>query len=402
VAAPARVAYTASLVQKRIKGALYSVVRVIDWYVLRCYAHAYVVCALSFFGLYVGAEVFSRLKKFLAPHGIPLYLVFLRYYAVMIPVVYTYYLGPVLTLAAAMFCLTALNKNNEITPLKAAGVSLYRIVTPIFAAGFFFAVLTFCSQQFLIPSMRDAIREVYGYSHRTTSLRSLVLFDSAGTEFSVGRYWPAHKRAEDVIVTFRSYEENKSAPVPVKRYVADYMHWESAGDSDGGRWVLKRGSKDAVREYLYDEKGELIVPEGSQVPYRQYVRLVVPTDLVPEDFEAAGQKMQYLSLADLKRQWKRSRGSNNFVLVRMHQHFTFPLTHVILLLIGLPFVLNSQNRSVFLGVIVSVAIAVAFYVVNAMCTELGAKGVLEPVVAAWLPILIFTGVGVVLFDNLQT
>jgi len=80
----------------------------------------------------------------------------------------------------------------------------------------------------------------------------------------------------------------------------------------------------------------------------------------------------------------------------------FPLTHLVLLLIGLPFVLNQENRSVFLGVLVSVGICVAFYVVNAMCMELGEKGYLQPIVAAWLPVLFFGGVGVVLFDNLKT
>ena len=43
-----------------------------------------------------------------------------------------------------------------------------------------------------------------------------------------------------------------------------------------------------------------------------------------------------------------------------------------------------------------------YYIMNAMCTELGSKGVLQPVVSAWLPVLFFAGIGAVMFDNLRT
>ena len=395
---------------RRLVYFLSSVTSVRDRYVLQHYSYAYVVCAMSFLGIYIAAEVLSRIKKFLAPHGIPLWRVLLEYYSVMIPVAYTYYLGPVLTLSAAMFALTLLNKNNELMPLKAAGMSLYRIVAPIFGLGFLFAVLTFLSQEFLIPSLKDQIREVYGYSHRTLSRKSQVLIDG-NTEFNITRYWPAKKRGDQVIVTYYRFSPEKGKKVPERQYVADYLHWEPVTDreeggktaSPPGRWVLKEG-KEPVREYLYDARGDLIVPEGETKTYKTYIRLTLSTlstRLLPEDFEAAGENIQYLSLRDLKRQWAR-RPSSNHILVRIHQHWSFPFTHVVLLLLGLPFVLNQENRSVFLGVLVSIGICVAYYIVNAMCTELGSKGVLQPVVAAWLPVLFFAGLGAVLFDNLRT
>ena len=50
----------------------------------------------------------------------------------------------------------------------------------------------------------------------------------------------------------------------------------------------------------------------------------------------------------------------------------------------------------------SVAICVIYYIVNAMCMELGERGVLQPIVSALLPLLIFTGLGSVVFDNIRT
>jgi lipopolysaccharide export LptBFGC system permease protein LptF len=200
-----------------------------------------------------------------------------------------------------------------------------------------------------------------------------------------------------------------------ERFTAPYMQWEPVRDDatrrDGdnkeekskkGWWVLRPGDGEQVHEDTLDEEGNRTVLEGQTDSFIEYGRKVIDTDLTPEDFEIGGENSTYLSAQELKRRWKRSRSTNNLLLVKIHQHFTFPLTHVVLLLIGLPFVLNQNNRSVALGVIVSLAICAAYYLINAMCVTLGARGVLQPLVAAWLPVLFFTGLGVVFFDNLRT
>ena len=395
---------------KRLWRIVASVISVRDRYILWNYLYAYVICTVSFLGLYMAVEVLSRLSKFLRAQGTPLWRILLEYYSVMFPVVYTYYLGPALTLAAGMFSLTMLNKNNEIMPLKASGMSLYRIVAPIFCLALVFGGITFASQQYLIPRMRDKIRQVYGYSHSSTSVESQVIFDAEGYEFTVGRYWPMLKRGDDVVVEKRVYSPELGKEIRQERFTAPYLQWETPReewiDDDTtkrkGLWALRPSDKEQVKEDTFDKTGNRTVRESEDHFFVEHSRKVIHTDLTPEDFEVAGENSAYLSARELTRRWKRSRSTNNILLVKIHQHYTFPLTHLILLLIGLPFVLNQNNRRVALGVIVSLAICAAYYLINAMCMTLGAKGVLQPVVAAWLPVLFFSGFGLVLFDNLRT
>jgi hypothetical protein len=257
------------------------------------------------------------------------------------------------------------------------------------------------SQEFLIPGMRDWLREVYTYSHSSRSIRNQMIRDGKGNTFTFELYWPAQKRADNVIVSYREYSPELEREVQRRYWVARHLYWEPAryGDVEvRGYWVLRPH----VREYLFDEEENQVKPEGLTTLYKKLARKVIDTDLTPEDFESAGENIQYLSLADLNRRLNRRQASGNLLLVKIHQHWAFPLTHIVLLLLGLPFVLNQNNRSVFLGVLVAVGICLAFFVVNAMCMELGSKGVLQPVVAAWLPVLFFSGLGVVLFDNLRT
>ncbi len=370
-----------------------------DRYVLENYLYAYLVCALSFTGLYVATDTLSRIGKFLDAPG-PLLVTLAQYYGVMLPVAYTYYLGPVLTLSSGMFALTLLNRNNELLPLKCSGMSLYRIVAPIFAMGLGFALLTFLLQELLIPAMKDEIRRVYAFAHKKTAKEALLIEDAAGTRFSLRCYWPVQKVGESARVVFRAAVPAGGGSGVVTEYVADFIVWEPAPELPrGGLWALKRG-RESVREYRYDERGiPLRAPDGKL--WIEYERLALDTDLLPEDFETEGGGSQYLSLGELSRQLERRRYASP-LLAKMHQHWAYPLTHVVLLLLGLPFVLNQNNRNVFLGILVSCVICVAFYVVNAMCIELAGKGTLQPLVSAWLPVLLFGGLGAVLFDNLKT
>ncbi len=355
-------------------------------------------------GIYIVADSMSRLKKFIQS-PLPFWQVIIDHYVAMIPVFYTHYFGPALTLSAAMFSLSLLNKRNEIIPLKVAGLSMYRIITPIFGAGLFFSAVTFFNQEFLLPSMKDSIQNAYNLSHRKTSKENLILYDSKSTEFKVTRYWSNEKRGEGILVSFYTQAEKSDDILIQKRYVADVLEWErnKSGDSNK-KWILVlKSNKHMVKEEQFDEQGNRILFSytDTKKPCRDHTRVPLSTDLTPQDFDIAGGiYSQCLSVWDLYRQWKRSR--DNSLLIKIYYHLTFPFTHFILLLLGIPFVLGQQNKSVFLGIIISILICVGYYVVNAMCMELGERGHLMPFVACMLPILLFGGIGTLLFDNLKT
>ena len=60
-------------------------------------------------------------------------------------------IAPYLTVMSAMFSLSRLRKNNELVPMIMAGVSLFRILLPIFAmAGIFLAAMVLF-QEYLAP-----------------------------------------------------------------------------------------------------------------------------------------------------------------------------------------------------------------------------------------------------------
>ena len=93
--------------------------------------------------------------------------------------------------------------------------------------------------------------------------------------------------------------------------------------------------------------------------------------------------------------------SRRDVGVALHNRYAFPISNIVLLLLGLPFVLGTESKGTFGGVVICIMICGAFYGVHALCTQLG-KTTLPPAAAAWLPIALFGPIGIFLFDGVKT
>jgi len=80
----------------------------------------------------------------------------------------------------------------------------------------------------------------------------------------------------------------------------------------------------------------------------------------------------------------------------IHARIVQPLLDVVLLFLGLPLVMNRENRNVFLAMALCAVVTMAFLLVVIVCQKLGgvyALG-LSPALGVWLPLMIFAPVAV--------
>jgi lipopolysaccharide export system permease protein len=73
----------------------------------------------------------------------------------------------------------------------------------------------------------------------------------------------------------------------------------------------------------------------------------------------------------------------------IHARIVQPLLDVTLLFLGLPLVLSRSNRNVFLAIGLCLALVIAFMLVVLGCNFLGSSYLVEPALAAWMPLMIF-------------
>ncbi|MGE4619713.1 MAG: LptF/LptG family permease [Planctomycetota bacterium] len=367
-------------------------VQTIDRYMMKHYMIAWGICAFAVFGLFSVIDGVSRLDRFLRKDD-PLPLVVIKYFAGMIPIYFTQYLGPILTLLAAMFTTTQLNKGSELVPLRAAGLPLSRILASFFLIAFLMTLSMIFVQEFIVPSFKDQIRLADSYGRARASIQPEMVADSRNNLIQVLNYLPHEKRGQDVEITTKHAGLATSSKITRAREIL----WKNPKDGDP-YWLLLNGTVEQ-----FDKIGMKIpIPasDGSIQLSQGFSELKLTTDMRPVDLESSDREIEYLSFTELRDQYKR-RPHLKHLEVKLHRRFAFPLANFILLMLGLPFILKTESRSIILGITIAMALGTTYLIVTEVCANLGTRGALNPMLAAWLPVLFFGSLGLTLFDGIE-
>lgn len=128
--------------------------------------------------------------------------------------------------------------------------------------------------------------------------------------------------------------------------------------------------------------------------------LFYPSDLTTEDLvlRQSGRWLEFMSTAQLTRLIRLKRvPDREAALLTKYIRFTDPINNLIMLLLGLPFIL-SRERNVRASATLCLLIVGTFYAFVYVCRYVG----LPPMLAAWLPVLLFGPIAVVMLDSVKT
>jgi len=366
--------------------------RRVDRYLMRHFLVAWAVCTVAILGLFMVIEALTRVDRFIKQDA-SLIVVLARYFSAVIPIYFSQFLGPVLTLMAAMFAVTQLNKGNELVPLRLAGLSTPRILAPFFLLALVMATGMIVLQEAVIPNLKDHIRTATAYGKTKQGITPGLITDSFNTLIKVHEYLPAQKRGLFPNIVTRHAKE----PRPASLIHAEEIVWIEEEGSEP-YWLLLNG---AIQRW--DENGvQIRNPDatGEDVYLDRFKEYPLRTDMKPVDLESTDREIDYLSFSELRDQYRRQSHETHLV-VKLHQRFAFPLANFILLLLGLPFVLRGENRSVIIGISIAIGISAGYLLSTMICADLGNRELLPPILAAWLPVLFFGALGLTLFDGID-
>ncbi len=366
--------------------------KTIDRYLIRQYLVSWCICSFAILSLFCVIDGVSRLDRFLR-HDQPLPVVILRYFSGMIPIYFTQYLGPILTLFAAMFTATQINKGRELIPLRAAGIPLPRILASFFLMALLMSGLMIVIQETVVPSLKDEIRLADSYGRSRNNIQPEMVSDSLNNLIKVTSYLPHEKRGQKVRIMSLHVGSGKLETLISARELI----WESP-ESGQPYWLLREGKKEQ-----YHENGQKVPfpqPDGTVRLSLSFDELKLETDMRPVDLESSDNEIEYLSFTELRDQYKR-RPHLSHLEVKLHRRFAFPLANFILLLLGIPFVMRSESQSIILGLSLALALGTTYLIFTEICAHLGNIGGLNPMLSAWLPVLFFGALGLTLFDGIE-
>jgi lipopolysaccharide export LptBFGC system permease protein LptF len=88
--------------------------------------------------------------------------------------------------------------------------------------------------------------------------------------------------------------------------------------------------------------------------------------------------------------------------VELYKKISFPLSCLVMALLGVPFSFSMGKKGAFFGITASIAIAISYWGVFSVFEQMGAYGLLIPLLAAWAPNLLFGATGLVLLLTIRT
>ena len=357
--------------------------KLLDRYVLREFL-GYLVLGLSgFIVIFIVVDIFEKIAVFLDHHASADMIA--RFYLYRAPEVVVQVL-PVALLLATFLALGQLNKFGELTAMRASGLSLIRILTPVLAAAAAASAGALLLSELVVPRAnheRDTIYEEQIQSLRREAVSErpdLTYIGSGGRIYYARLYLVREQRMQDV--SLQEFAGDSLA----RRIDAAEATW------DGTQWVFASGIERSF--------------SGDHETARPFTRMVIkglkerPADFTKENRTPA--EMNYFELRTFVDRLRASGGIVSKYLVDLHLKLAFPLVNFIVVVIGASLATQLRLHSAAVGFGLSVAISFLYYAFMRTGQALGHTGALPPYAAAWIGNAVFGVVALVMLYRAQS
>lgn len=376
--------------------------RIIDRYLLRQFVQTFLICFCSLTGLYIVIDAFNNLEEFITysrDNG-GLLAVMGEYYAYR-AISFFDSTSAIITLIAAMFTVTWIQRHNELTALEAAGIPRSRVMKPVIVAVFVISLASAANREWMIPSLRENL------SYNAQDLggsRGKPLVPIYDCETSVLLRSSAEIFASQKRIHKPDFQLPSGLDLYGPRLIAENAFYRPPeGDRPGGyllEQVAQPKGLDQAVSLGIDGRAVLLTPRDYN--WLKGDEAFVVSDVSFEYLASDGNWRQLSSTMELIRGLRnRSLDYGAGERMAIHARMVQPLLDMTLLFLGLPLVLTYSNRNVFLAIGMCLALVSAFMLVVMFCKSLGTNYWLEPSLAAWLPLMIFVPCAVALSQPLR-
>jgi lipopolysaccharide export system permease protein len=367
--------------------------QVVDRYVLQSFLFYFVLLLTSFVMMthvYTFFDLLSDIvKNHVAMSRVFTYLFFLTPQLIFDST-------PISVLVAVLITFGILTKHNEITAMKASGVSLYRLSVPVLLTAALLSAGLFAFGHYYVPGanrIQDAIRKeikgkpVQTYLHPDKKW----VFDPGSHNDPRVFYFNYIDGEQKLMVGPQVFELDPNDFRVLKHISAEKARWEPAL----GTWIFENGwsrqDPGGRHEKFYN--------------FANQTATFTEIDEHPDYFlqeVLQDQQMNFQQLAEYIRELQRSGIDTISLQVSFYRKFALPLFALVMALISVPFAFLAGNRGAMAGVGVSFAIAIAYWAIGKVFEQLGDVSLLPAALAAWSPDVLFAMAGMYFFTRMRT
>ena len=357
----------------------FSGLKIIDIYIIKKFLGTFIFSILIILAIAVIFDFSEKIDDFIENHA-PFKAVVFEYYLNFIPY-FAVLFSSLFTFISVIFFTSRMAYDTEIIAILSSGISFRRLLLPYMISAAVIALFAFALSNYVIPDanrVKLAFEEKYVHSrpynfnrrniHRQIKpgiyiyMESYSNYSMTGYNFSIEKFEDGELRS---------------------KLMADQITW----DSTQNKWNLRH-------YYIRDI-------DGMHEKISDGTSLDTTLNMLPKDFSQRLNIVQTMSLRELNEFIRTSKmqGETNVTayLIEKYQRTAFPFATFILTLIGVA--VSSKKARGGIGMQLGTGLAISFGYILFMqfSAQFSIGGSLPPLLAVWLPNILFAGVALVLY-----
>lgn len=356
--------------------------KILDRYIFTQFVRTFLFASAAFVALFILINMVENLDEFMDSQipGTDI----ARYYLFSIPETLLL-TSPVSALLSSILVAGRLALSSELPAIRSAGVSMRQLLHPFFLGGLLISAVNIVNSFWIAPSAKGINntfeRQALGKSGSDDEelRRNLHILEPGNRVVTIGQLAPAL---------------DSGNAISIEQFDGAGLSWRIDGrsirlDPAKGTWLLD----EAVERRFADEGEEYRREPSREVELQLSLKSLAEMNLRPDEMNV----VQHLGFLAEKR--KAGFAGLERSSVKLHAKLAVPFASLVIILIGVP--LSAKKKRGGLAAEIGITLFAGFLFLGLQKTiaTMGYNGILPPLMAAWLPNLLFLGVGYAIYRN---
>lgn len=369
---------TAEVLEKELKPK--AKVTLLDKYILRQVIEMFIMGVAVFTSIIFASDTFITLIKQISLFGIP-FKVALMMIILNLPQVIVMTI-PMGVLLATVMTLNGLSLKSEITVMRACGIGLNRVAKPIFIFALVMSIFSFVINESIVPIMtkqsKDLALWALGQKNIPEGKQNFV-FKELTDEGGLKRLFYVGYCEDKTLHNITVLDTAKEGTIQVLQ--------ATEGKTSPEGWNFQKGAV-----YTIGDEGKIL---NTTLFDESIIKFGL--DMSKELNKNVAKEMNFVKLINYINHNHISDEQRNIIHIELWDKLALPLTTLAFVLIGVPLAITPPRVRYNRGFLFSILIIFTYYLIRALSISFGEAGTLHPFLAAWMPNIVLTIFGSLLY-----
>jgi lipopolysaccharide export system permease protein len=357
--------------------------RLLDRFLLRELAIPLAYCLAGFLLFWISFDLFTELDDFQDLHLRARDIAEL--YWVRLPDLLMVVL-PIGFLLALLYTLANHSRHHEITAMRSAGISLWRICLPYLVVGVFFSAALFWMSERLAPDSDDRERQIKARHTRegpeSQWIQGLNFRNARDNRiWTIGAYNPDTREMNRPQVDWRLPDGSRRTLI-ARSAIRTNNVWQF---SNVQFFIYPTGGTAA--DIITLKTNSMSLPELTETPAD--IRVQIKFSKLNAVKASKRAQLSLREIDYIENHLELNPRDRAILESQRHLRLSQPWTCLIVALIAIPFGAASGRRNVFIGVAASIFICFAYFILQRVGLALANGQYIPPAIGAWSPNVLF-------------